>query len=259
MQGRRAIQALAFALAASFTGTTASAQIRINDAIEMLDAEDADQVRMGIEAIGSSDQARGVRPLAERIRRGLPAELLDLAVQTLGLLGKREAGPVLFELTNHRRVEVRVAAVEAIASCKPRGAGAALVVLLDDGDPRVRAAAALAIGQVGDRAQLDTLFLAFERGLHEAAPAIGQLANAAAADRVLGFLGRKPLDAVTPALDEILAREDVDRRTKLNVIARLEQLATPEVRTYLETMAEVLPPGPVRDEAAAAAGRITGG
>ncbi len=238
---------------------TADAQVRLNEAVEMLDASDSDTVQLGIEALGTNGTARAVAPLSARIRRGLPPELLDMAIQTLGVLGRPEAGPVLFELTNHRRVEVRVAATEAIGSCRPRGAAASLVTLLSDGDPQVRATAAIALGTVGTAAQLDDLFLAFDRGLNEASPAIGQLADAAGADRLLAYLGRKPLDAITPGLDEILARTDIAARVKLRVLGKLEELATPEVRTYLESLAEALPAGAIQNEARAAAGRITGG
>ncbi len=112
----------------------ADAQVRLNEAIEMLDASDADTVQLGIEALGTNGTARAVAPLSARIRRGLPPELLDMAIQTLGVLGRPEAGPVLFELTNHRRAEVRVAATEAIVPRWPRRAAAAANTA-GDGNP----------------------------------------------------------------------------------------------------------------------------
>ncbi|MEM9068785.1 MAG: HEAT repeat domain-containing protein [Myxococcota bacterium] len=242
----------------ALTAPAAAQQLRLSDAVAMLDADNADEVRMGIEGLGAIGGSRVVAPLATRIRKGLPAELLGVAVETLGLVSHRDAGPVLFELVNHRRSEVRLAATQAIVSCEPAGAERALVAALSDSDPRVRAAAALGLGQLGARGSIDELFHAFDRRILEAATAIGQLATASEVDRLLGYLGRVPFDAVTPALNEIVARREVPQRVKLNVIGQLAELATPEVRTYLQELAEALPDGAVRRAAEEAMLRITG-
>ena len=64
--------------------------------------------------------------------------------------------------------------------------------------------------------------------------AIGQLARPADVDRFLGYLGQLPFDQVTPALSEMLHRDDLAERAKLAIVHRLTELATPEVRTFLE-------------------------
>lgn len=258
----RGITLACVALIALSTGSlrgTAEAQVRLNDAIRMLDAESADEVRLGIEALGTIGSARVVAPLMARIRRGLPADLLDLALETLGVVGQREAGPVLFQLLTHRREAVRLSAVDAIVSCKPRGAERALATALSDSDPRVRAAAALGLGQLGARGSIDDLFHAFERGVLESATAIGQLADAAGADRLLDHLGRVPFDAIAPAVNELLARDDVADRVKLEIVGRLAELATPEVRQYFQELVESLDDSPVRRAAEDAVARIAGG
>lgn len=248
---------VAVAIASSLTAAPGAAQrLRLADAQRMLQAGDADEVRMGIEALGTLGGNRAVAPLAARIRQGLPPDLLDMAVETLGLLGEASAGPVLFELTHHRRPEVRRAAIEAIVSCRPRGAAAALVTALGDPDPRVRASAALGLGQLGASDALDPLFHAFDRGVLEAATAIGQLADAAAVRRLAGYLGRVPFDALAPAFNEIFARRDVSEEVKLDLVGRIEELATPEVRGYLGELAEALPDGRLRSAVAAATLRI---
>lgn len=244
---------------AAMGAAPAEAQVRLNEAIQMLDAQTADEVRLGIEALGTNGSARVVAPLSARIRRGLPAELLDLAIETLGVVGHRDAGPVLFQLLTHRREQVRLAVVSAIVSCRPRGADGALVTALSDSDPRVRAAAALGLGQLGARDKVDHLFHAFERGVLESATAIGQLADGAGADRLLDHLGRVPFDAIAPAVNELIARSDVAERVKLEIIGRLAELATPEVRQYLQELVESLDDGPVRRSAEDAVARIAGG
>ncbi len=211
--------------------------------VEQLGAADPDQVRGAIEALGLLGDPRAVEPIAERIRRGLPPELLELAISTLTLLGRPEAGPVLFELANHRRAEVRVAAVQAIATVRARGADRALAQSLGDADPAVRAAAASGLGELGATGALDALFLALDRRVPEAAAAIGRLARPAEVDRFLGYLGRLPFDLVTPALGEMLHRDDLAERARLTIVHRLTELATPEVRGFLEQLVSSLPAG----------------
>lgn len=209
--------------------------------VEQLGAQDPDQVRGAIEALGLLGDPRAVEPIAERIRRGLPPELLDVAIGTLTVLGRPEAGPVLFELASHRRAEVRLAAVQGIAAVQPRGADRALAQALTDSDAAVRSAAATGLGQIGATSALDQLFLALDRRVPEAATAIGQLARPAEVDRFLGYLGQLPFDLVTPALSEMLHRDELAERSRLTIVHRLTELATPEVRAFLEQLVGSLP------------------
>ena len=163
---------------------------------------------------------------------------------------------MLFELLHHRRAEVRVASVEALVATRPRGAEAALVAALSDADANVRAAAAVGLGQVGGEASIDPLFHALDRNILEASTAIGQIAPPAAMDRLVGYLGRVPFDALTPAFAELFARRNVPDRAKLQLIARLEELATPEVKIYLGELAESFPPGALQVAAEEASLRI---
>jgi len=228
----------------------------------MLQSNDPAQIRSGIEAMGLIGNRRVIDPLAARIRAGLPTELLGAAVDTLMVLSRPEAGPILFELTTHRRPEIRLKAVQAIVASEPRGADRALITALSDMDPRVRAAAALGLGERGATSAVDPLFHALDRHVTEASTAIGQIANPAQIDRLLEYLGRLRFDALTPALSEVLARDDVPRAKKLDVIAKLSELATPEVKQFLQDYVASLPeprrgrPDPVREAAEDAILRI---
>jgi len=215
--------------------------MRVADSVRLLDSHDADEIRMGIENLGLSGRASAVAPLSARIERGLPRPLLETAVETLGVLAKPAAGPILFRLADHRVASVRVAALRAIVSCRPRGADAALIEALGDLDPRVRGAAAIGLGELGARGSLGALFHAFDRGVLESVTSIGQLADGAATDRLLGYLGRVPLDSLNPGLNEIFARSEVSTAIKLRIVGRLGELATPEVRSYLMDLATALP------------------
>ena len=228
-------------------------------ALAQLDSHDEDTIRGGIEALGLLGTPDVVEPLSARVRRGLPPELLELAVDTLVITGRVEAGPVLIVLVAHRRPEIRLKAVQGIASLKPRGAEQSLTLALGDHDSQVRAVAAVGLGAIGARGSVDQLFLALERGVLEASTSIGQLATPAEAARLLGYLGRLSFDAISPGLGELLARADVPDRTKLDVIARLAELATGGTKTFLQDYVAALPStdhGAVRRAAEDAAMRI---
>ncbi|MCS6799802.1 MAG: HEAT repeat domain-containing protein [Myxococcota bacterium] len=233
----------------------------VAEAAALLASANPDELRLAFETLGASGSAAAVAPIADRIRQGLPAPLLEAALDALLALRRPEAGPVLFELVSHRRPAVRLRAVGAIVALRPPGADRALVAALADSDARVRSAAATGLGQLGARDSVETLFVALERGVYEAATSIGQLGGSEHVRRLLGLVGRVPFDVLTPALQEVIARRDVDERTKLDVIARIGELATPEARTFLREVVASLPAGPggrnaIRRAAEEAAARI---
>ncbi len=254
--------AIIASLAALLAAPTAEAQRgrRANDEVsqnvEHLASQDPTEVRGALEALGLSGDARAVAPIAERVRHGLPPELLDLALDTLTVLGNAQAGPVLFELCEHRRPEVRLRAVQAVAAVHPPGADRALVDALSDSDASVRSAAATALGELGAQSAVDPLFHALDRRIPEAATAIGRVARPADVERFLGYLGQLPFTLVTPALTEMLRRGDLAERARLSIVHRLSELATPEVRSFLEELVSSLPAGAVRRAAEDAIARI---
>lgn len=204
----------------------------------MLESRDHDEVMLAIQSLGLLGSARAVEPLAERIRAGLAPDLLESAIDTLTVLGRPEAAPVLFELTSHRRPEVRVRAIQAIAVVRPRSADRALVSALSDSVPEVRGAAATAIGELSVVGAIDSLFLAFDRGVPEAGRALGRIARPEHVSRILQHLGRVPFPQMRAVLEPLLDQESLASRSRLDVIARLGELATPEVRLFLEEWLE---------------------
>lgn len=213
---------------------SAQERITLEQAAQQLASRDPAEVRAGIESIGLVGSARGLPLLEARVRKGLSPALLEVALDTLTVLARPEAGSILFELVAHRRAAVRLKAVQAIVACNPPGADRALVSALSDLDAEVRSAAALGIGELRVRGVVGPLFLAFDRNVPEAAVALGQVAQPADITRLLGYLGRVPFPNLTPALTEILGRADVPERSKLEVIGQLQELATGEVKLFLQ-------------------------
>jgi len=259
MSDRRLAVALAALIATVPCATAAAQDLTLAQATQMLRSTSHDEVQTAIQSLGMLGSPAAVEPLSERIRDGLAPDLLEAAIDTLTVLGRAEAGPVLFELSTHRRPEVRVRAVQAIAACRPRGADRALATALSDASPDVRSAAARGLGEIGATSAIDSLFLAFDRDVPEAGPALGRLARPEHVARILESLGRVPFDQMRTVLSELLARRDLPSRAKIDVITRLAELATAEVRSFFQEFlaAAALPANdPVRRAAEDAITRI---
>lgn len=238
---RIAVLALSLVISLAYAGRV-QAQTSVAAAREGLSSQDASQIGLAIETLALSGSRDAVEPIAARIRAGLPPALLDTAIDALTVLARPEAGPILYELLTHRRPSVRVKAVQAILAARPSGAENALIAALQDLDPATRGAAALGLGQLRSRRATDALFLAFERNVPEAATALAQVVAANQVSRLLDFLGRASFDTMKPAISELLARSDVPERTKLDVLSRLGDLATGDVKAYLLEYIATIPP-----------------
>lgn len=239
--------------------SAASAQLTLEQAVAQLESHDRSEIQGAIEAFGLIGSAAAIAPLSARIRAGLPPELLSVAVDTLTVLGHRDAGPVLFELLSHRRPEIRLLAVQGISACAPPGADRALISSLSDGSAEVRALAATTLGELNARSAIEPLFLAFDHHVVEAGVALSGLVDQEGARRLLSYVGREPFATLRPILLRLMTRTDLPSRARLDIVARLGELATAEVRTLLEEVSthEALPArDAVRRAAAEAAARI---
>jgi hypothetical protein len=219
---------------------------QVAQAKAFLDSGDHDQIETGIQALGLLGTADAVPPLVERIRAGLAPDLLDTAIVTLMALGQPAAAPVLFDLAAHRRPEVRLRSIEAIVALAPKGAEDVLRTALSDQNPQVRSAAALGLGEIKAVGSVEILFKALDHGNFEASTSIGKLVRGDQIPRMLDYLGKTPLQTLGPALGEVLQRKDIGERDKLAIVSRLQDVGTPEVKSYLGDLmhlaGEKLPP-----------------
>ncbi|MFI5306749.1 MAG: HEAT repeat domain-containing protein [Polyangiales bacterium] len=209
------------------------AKAAIESATRLMASKNAKEIEAGIQSLGLLGTKEAVEPLVARIHQGLPAELLEAAIVTLMALGQPSAGPALYELTAHRRAEVRLRAIEAITAIHPPGAEQALAAALSDADTKVRSAAATGLGDIGAKDALEKLFLALDRGNFEASGAIGKVIDPSDVRRLASYLGKLPFHKLGPALAQVFQRSDVSESAKLELVARLEEVGTKEVKGYL--------------------------
>ncbi len=228
------------AIAGMASPTLAQRGLDVEALRERLFSSNAAEVEAALNEVVLDPSGPAAAAVGERIRYGMPMNLLLAALDALRAVALPEAGDTLVMLTRHRRSEIRLRAVQALVACRPAGAAQVLEVRVSDSDPVVRAAAASGLGQLGAAGAQETLFLALDRGVLEAAVAIGQVTDAQGLRRLLGYLGRVPFGAITPALSEALLRRDIPMPVKASVLARLEELGTAEVLSYLNTLASGL-------------------
>jgi len=209
-------------------------QMTLAEATAALDSADRNTVEGGVQALGLIGDKPALDVLIARVRRGLPRELLMSAIFTVGAMGIPEAAPLLVELSSHRSADVRAGALEMLSALNAPATTGALVAALSDPDPQVRAVAAIGLGNIGASEALDKLFRAQDRGVSEASVAIGKVVKASDVPRLLGYLGQMPFRSLTPALKAIIGRADVDENARMLVVARLTELATPEVKSFFK-------------------------
>lgn len=211
---------------------TASA-VSVQELAVMLVSSNPDELRMAIEL--AAQAPKEVTPLlVERVRAGLPADLLTQALDTLIGIGDGAANDLLIELSGHRRPEIRSRALLGLVTLRAPSAEASLVKGLSDAVPDVRSTAAHGLGMMGARHSLPELFRAFERGVDGAAAAIGELAEPTTLPRVTDYIGRSSFADLTPLLDGLFLRRNLPDDSKLSLLDAIVKHGSSEARAYLE-------------------------
>jgi hypothetical protein len=198
----------------------------------LLASSNRDEVEAGIQSLGLIGTAAAAPPIIARVRAGLPPDLLETSIITLMALGQPQAGPLYIELLEHRRPEVRVRAIEAIVALKPKNVEPALQHTLADLDPKVRASAASALGELRATGSVEQLFQALDRGTFEASLAIGYALRTDHVPRLLSYLGTLPFHHLAPAFTQVMQRKDIAEKDKLAVVSRLQEVGTREIKEY---------------------------
>ena len=159
------------------------------------------------------------------------------ALLALGATRSDAALEALRQGMRHRVATVRVAAIQGLANFTARPEVAALVAVgLRDHDPLVRGQAAQALVAMGAREQVEALMLAFERGVGEAAIAVGALGQDHHLPTFTSFLGKKPIAEMLAGYRAWLSRGDVSEATKIQIVATLEEMAGITVKRFLQEL-----------------------
>lgn len=199
-----------------------------------LQSHDADEVREAIDLLSVIDHPSVVPHLAELLRSGRSDEVTDRALLALRGLAHPSAIEVLTEFTHHRRARARRLAYQALAAISDRRVPALLEHGLSDSDRSVRAQCARSLGEIGATGSVDTLFVAFDRGVVEAAISIGKLGNRAAIGRFNEHLGHMPLSVMLSGYNEFVRRNDIPDEAKIDIIGRLGDISGDMVRVFLQ-------------------------
>lgn len=220
---------------------------QLDEVTPKLESANTDEVREALDLLVAMDDRRGVPPIAALLRSGQQDAITDRALNALKVLAAPQSIEVLVEFTTHRREGARRRAYQALAAIEDRRVPGLLERGLRDSDRTVRGAAALALGEVGGEANLDVLFLAFERGVVEAAIAIGKIGKEDSLPRYAEFLGREPLGVMLSGYHEYLRRDDIDLEKKAAIVERLGEVSGTMVRRFLQEYLTTLPEGRIRN------------
>lgn len=201
--------------------------------VPRLSSANSDEVREAIDQLSVIDDPRVIPPIVDMLRTGQPDVVQDRALDALRGLAHPSSIDILTEFTRHRRPGARRRAYLALAAIQDPRVRPLLEQGLRDSDRQVRATCAEQLGRTGARASLDLLFRAFDRGVIEAASAIGRLGDVHAVERFDQHLGHAPLSVMLSGYEQFLTREDIPEDAKIEIIGRLGEVSGRTVREFL--------------------------
>jgi hypothetical protein len=201
------------------------------------EAESGDEKRTlaALEEVAKRKDPAGVIVVQTVLVRGATTAVLQAAFRAAGTLGDASLSAAIAPYVRHRIPEVRRAAAAALPRTAGKEAVEALTQALRSGDPVVRGLAATGLGDLKAYESLESLFLAFERDVPEAAASIGALCRPEQCERFTALVGKRPFDVMVSGFDPMLFRapDDLDEAHKIRLIEKMRDLGTPEVAKYL--------------------------
>ena len=218
-------------------------------------ARGANGALIAIDALSALGGSAASEALSALLRKGLPDASSDRILGKLAERPRPGALDTLELMARHRRPGARVLALRAIAALGVADAkldastSKLLAAALRDSDANVRGTAATALARRFERldqagsptaraAQVnelvaDVLVRAVARGVPEAARAAGWASPEATLPRLHTALTGQPLTATLDAFDAALARKTLSDAAKLDLLARLGEIATPATKAFL--------------------------
>ncbi|MEZ4254388.1 MAG: HEAT repeat domain-containing protein [Polyangiales bacterium] len=203
------------------------------EAVRLLESGEPDSIREGVDMLVALDDPGAVPRFAKLLRAGQTDAVTDRILAALGGLARPTAIDVIEPFTRHRRTGARLAAYRALAGIKSPRVAPMVARGLSDSDRTVRAASAVALGEMGAKETVPTLFRAFDRGVVEAAESIGSLGDAAAVTKFHESLGTQRLSVMLGGYKRFLARTDIAVAVKQDILTRLGEVAGPEIKQFM--------------------------
>jgi HEAT repeat protein len=219
-------------------------------------AGDDEQTARAAHELGDSGASNASWPLIEALVIGQPPDAAHAALDALAKLGDPRAADVLALYAGHRRAELRLAAVNALAAIAEAKSEAkadtktdtkadapvtaTLIERLGDAEAGVRAAAAAALADRHARAAVPRLLLLVQRNDPGAAAALGRLATPDVIPRLGELLGAVDDAVLATALGEYIKRRDVADPLRVDVLHTLDRVqgaaATAALADYLSSI-----------------------
>jgi HEAT repeat protein len=210
------------------------------DAVKRLRSDDPAQVKGALDEVRTSGRAgaSAAPVIVELLAEGLTPSLTQAAIDTLGDTESEAGSTALAWYAEHRNVELRRSAVQALSRTRGPVAVKALRQALSDPDANVRGFAATGLGNMKAKEAVSDLFVALDHKVAEAAASIGQLCAGNECERLASKLGSVPFDVVTSGLDQVLFRppSDVSDDIKVKIVGRVRELGTGEANRFLRSV-----------------------
>jgi hypothetical protein len=240
----RPIVALALAAGLAAPAAAQEGMPTVDDIPELaarLDSTNTDEVREAIAMLTIVDDDRVIPHLTRLLRSGRQDVVVDDALGALRGLARPSSLDVLAEFTHHRRARARRRAYQAIAAIEDPQVRPLLEQGLRDSERNIRAACARTLGRIEARESVPVLFLAFERGVVEAAIPIGKMGDASTVERFGQHLGDMPLSVMLSGYRHYLSRRDIPQQVKVQIIEQLEEISGPMIRSFFQRYLDTLP------------------
>jgi len=197
---------------------------------------DAATAGAALDALGTRGDRAAVEVLIAFLVVGQADAWADRAIEALGNTRSPAARTLLTELTQHRRPAARLLAYRGLGQIPGAASDEVLAQGLRDSDAGVRGLCATQLGERNARPHVELLLRALERGVPEASVAIGKLGDADVVARYGVLLQRLPIHVMLGGYGEFLRRRDLAEATRLEIVARLGEVAGVVVKRFLEQL-----------------------
>lgn len=215
------------------------------------DMNDADSLLERMQQAAAGDPATASRNISAALMHGVEPRVAAFGLHALAALARREGAVAVQHYLEHRRPTLRRHAVAAAVAIGGPALARAVAARVSDPDPGVRGDAAMALGEMGDRAAVASLWTAMDRDLQgsldsEGTPlirgcahSIARLGDEDAIERLLGYVRRAPFRSLTEAFELALRRNNLSDAVKTQVVSIIGGLATRDARDFLLRAVEI--------------------